>query len=104
MSDYCITDAISLIFDAAILKDNVPGDNGTLELERHLRCRKEGFGSTNVVQKTGKVVCLIIVRPLREVSLDQRGAVDVYSVAVIECLFVQVTLVHVQRCFYREIV
>ena len=88
MSDDCIADAIGLIFDAAILKDNVPGDNGTLELKRHFRCRKESLGGTDVVQKTGKVVCLIIVRPLREVRLDQCSAVNVYSVAMIESLFV----------------
>lgn len=92
MPNNSLTNPVRLIFNSAILQYDTPRNDRALELERHLRCREERISRPDIMQQTRKVVRLGVVRPLREVRLDECGAVDIDAVAVVECLLVQMCL------------
>lgn len=61
MPDYGVADTVRLVFHAPVAQDQIPGNNGTFELERHFGRRKEPVGRPDIVQKTGYVVRFRVV-------------------------------------------
>ena len=57
-----------------MLKNKLSRDDPTLELERHLCSREVPIRGADVVEQTAEVVCLGVVRPLREMLAYKGGA------------------------------
>ena len=74
MPDDSITYTISLIFDSSEAQDKIPGDYRPFELKGHFGGCEIFFGRPNIVQEACEVVCLVVIRPRREVGLHQRCA------------------------------
>lgn len=69
-----LADGVRLVLRRAVREEELPRDDGALELEAHLRRREEGVGGADVVQEAREVVRLGVVRPGREVRADESGA------------------------------
>jgi hypothetical protein len=74
MSDDGITHAIGLIFDSSKAQDKIPGNYRPFELEGHLRGREVLLCRPDIVQEARKVICLVVIRPGREMCLHKRCA------------------------------
>ena len=72
--NYGLTNTVSLILDGTICKEQVPRDDCTFELERHLCCREKGICGSDIMQEACEIVGLGIVGPLRKVCFDESGS------------------------------
>ena len=72
MADDGIANTISLILDAAHFQKQISSNDGAFELEGHLGREQECIRCANVVERTGEVVCSVVVYPWWEMSLNER--------------------------------
>lgn len=69
-----VADTVGLVFDAAKLENEVPRNDGSLKLERHLGRRQELVRRADVVQQTREIPRFVVVIPLGKMGLDNRGS------------------------------